>query len=78
MNLINTCCIHILRSTAIGSSYAAVDSASEIVKIFFKNVFTYPDQHFIVVALFCAVIIGIAVGTVFLVKKAYERYCVQN
>jgi hypothetical protein len=67
---------HLIEYTAtLGLSFESTASIREVAKEFFQSVFLHPEKHVAAIVILCAVPIVVIVGIVFLVKKAYERFC---
>ena len=60
-------------------AFTAVSAASaltaHVVRDFFTNLFMHPGDHYMAVVMICVVSIGACVGSAFLIKLVYEKYC---
>lgn len=56
-----------------GISPPTTHSVSNIARDFFSDVFRHPSHHMIVILFFSAILIAAIVGTLFLIKKIYEK-----
>lgn len=75
--------MHFVSSVALGGimrnsfslafSAVAATSISQIAKEFFTKVFLYPSQNLIPIGFMAVIALGIILGTVFLIKKLYDR-----
>ena len=62
------------QGTITTMSAASVLTAN-VVRDFFMNLFMHPGDHYMAVAIMCVVSIGACVGSAFLIKLLYEKYC---
>lgn len=48
---------------------------ANVVRDFFTHLFMHPGDHFMGVVMICGVGVGSLVGSAFLIKLVYEKYC---